>query len=224
PARARRASGGASPRPRNRRRSRTMAGARSRRSRARSRRAPRSEDRSACRRRLLRLAVDLSLPPIEQALALGARAVLREVIADQLDLGELRSLRRQLGLPIRGNLELLGLGAELLRLRRERPVDELARPLQVARALDDAERADLVARAFARRLDLDGKAGDRLGHAVVHEADADRRLAARHRLDRADARARVLVDVAVELPQIAERVLLAEELHDRRDGRVGGPG
>src|SRR5262249_62127079 len=89
-----------------------------------------------------------------------------------------------------------------------------------ARALDGAGRADLVAGALARRLDLDGESSDRLGDAVVHEADADRRLAARHRLDRTDAGARVLVDVAMKLPQVAKRLVLAEELHDRGDRRV----
>src|SRR6185436_1891245 len=153
--------------------------------------------------RLLRLAVDFSLPPLEQALALGARAVLREVVVDQLDVGEPRRLRRQLSLSVRRHLELLGVGAELLRLRRQCPVAELLRALEIARALDDAERADLVAGALAGRLDLHGEAGERFGDAVVHEADTDRRLAACDRLDRAHARPRVLVDVAVKLPQVA---------------------
>src|SRR5262249_15229179 len=123
-----------------------------------------------------------------------------------------------------GHLELLGLGAQLLRRRRQRPVDELLGALEIARALDDAEGADLVPGALAGRLDLHREAGDRLGDAVVHEADADRRLAARHRLDRPNARARVLVDVLVELSQVAERLILAEELYDRRDRRVRGAG
>src|SRR6185369_17696206 len=116
--------------------------------------------------------------------------------------------RRQLRLAVRRHLELLGIGAELLRRSRQRPVDELLRALEIAGALDDAERADLVPGALARRLDLYREAGERLGHAVVHEADADRRLAARHRLDRPHARTRVLVDVAVQLAQVAERLVL----------------
>src|SRR5207237_5000538 len=88
---------------------------------------------------LLRLAVDFSLPPLEQALALGARAVLREVVVDQLDVGEPRRLRRQPRLAVRRHLELPGFGTELLRRRGQRPVDELPGALEVARALDDAE-------------------------------------------------------------------------------------
>src|SRR5690348_4418434 len=105
-------------------------------------------------RRLLRLAVDFSLPPLEQALALGARPVLREIVVDQLDVGEARRLRRQLRLAVRRHLELLGVGAELLRRSRQRPVDELLGALEITGALDDAERADLVPGALARRLDL----------------------------------------------------------------------
>src|SRR6267143_4602112 len=147
---------------------------------------------------LLRLAVDLFLPPVDQPLALRFRAVLREVVVDQLDLGELRRLRGQLGLRVRGHLELLVVGAELLRRGRERPVEELLRVVQVACALDDAQRPDLVAGALARGLGLDRESGDGLGDAVVHEADADRGLTPRHRLDGAGARAGVLVHVLVQ--------------------------
>src|SRR5690348_17958500 len=48
---------------------------------------------SGMTRRLLRLAVDFSLPPPEQALAPGARPVLREIVVDQLDVGQARRLR-----------------------------------------------------------------------------------------------------------------------------------
>src|SRR5207247_10547859 len=43
---------------------------------------------------LPRQTIDLLLPPVDQPLPLGLGAVLREVVGDQLDLGELRRLRR----------------------------------------------------------------------------------------------------------------------------------
>ena len=127
---------------------------------------------------------DLLVPALEQALALGGRAVLREVVVDELDVGDLRRQRRDRRADVRRNLELLRLRAQRLRLRRQRPVVELLRVVQVARALDDRQRADFVAGAFARRDALHRKAGLRLGDDVVDERDARERLAARGRLDR----------------------------------------
>ena len=80
---------------------------------------------------------DLLVPALQQALALGGRAVLREIVVDELDVGE---LRRQWGNrrgDVGRDLELLRLVAQCLGLRRQRPIDELLRLVQVARALDD---------------------------------------------------------------------------------------
>ncbi len=131
------------------------------------------------------------------------------VVVDQLHVGELGRLGRQRRRLVRRHLELLGLRLELLRLGRQRPVIELLGVRHVARALDDAHRADLVARAFAGRRRLHREAGQRLGDAVMHEADRHHGLAARHRLHRRRARAGVGVDVGVHLLQVVERLVLA---------------
>src|SRR5439155_773249 len=192
-------------------------------------RLPRMLQINALRRRprpmvppLLRLAIDLFLPSLEQPLALRLRAVFREIIVDQLDLGELGSLGRQLGLQVGRHLELLVVGTDLLGRSGQRPVDELLGVVEAARALDDAERADLVSRALARGLGLDGETRDRFRNAVVQEADADRGLAPSHGLDGTGARARVLVHVLVLLLEVPKRLVLPEELDDGRDGDVGG--
>src|SRR5712692_4875180 len=84
-------------------------------------RLPRMLQTSALRRTpramvspLLRLAIDLFLPSLEQPLALHLRPVLREVVVDELDLCELGRLGGQLGLHVRRHLELFAVGAELL--------------------------------------------------------------------------------------------------------------
>src|SRR5437667_12373346 len=124
-------------------------------------RLPRMLQINALRRRprpmvppLLRLAIDLFLPSLEQPLALRLRAVLREIVVDQLDLGELGSLGRQLGLQVGRHLELLVVGTDLLGRSGQRPVDRLLVVDDAARALDDGERADRVDRALARGLAL----------------------------------------------------------------------
>ncbi|MNS64766.1 hypothetical protein D3C72_979050 [compost metagenome] len=55
----------------------------------------------------------------------------------------------------------------------------------------------------------------------MHEADGDRGFAARHRLDRAGARAGVLAHVLVQRLEVVEGLVLAHELHQRGDHGVG---
>ena len=120
--------------------------------------------------------------------------------------------------------ELEGLHRLGLRLHRggERPVVELLRLLLVAGAVDDRHRADLVAGALAGRDRDDREAGGGLGHGIVEEDDADRRLAEAGGLDRRRAGLGVLVDVGVEGLEVGEGLLLAHELHERREHGVGG--
>src|SRR5712692_4569751 len=167
--------------------------------------------------------VDLLVPLVEQAPALGRGAVLLEVVFDQLDVTELGRFLRNLGAAIGRRLELLASRPQRRSGRGERPVLELLGALEVARAVDHAERADLVAGALARRDPGDRKARHHLGDHVVHEAHADQRLAARYRLDRSHPRLRVLVDVRVQLLEVLEPLGLAHQLDDRRDRRVRGP-
>src|SRR5919106_1267401 len=116
--------------------------------------------------------VHLVVPLLEQARALVRAAVLLEVVVDELDLLQIRGLRRRHRIRVRGHLVRLRLGGELLCLRGQRPVVPLPGALRIARALDDAHRADLVAGALAGRDDLDREALDDLRHHVVHECDA----------------------------------------------------
>src|SRR5207248_10951943 len=83
--------------------------------------------------------VDFPFPALEQPFALGGRAVLREVVIDDLDRRQRRHLRRQLDVAIGRNREFLHVEADLLALRRQRPVDELARRFRIVRALDDRD-------------------------------------------------------------------------------------
>ena len=100
------------------------------------------------------------VPLGEQAAALGRRAVLGEVVVDELDVGELGRLRRDRRRLVRRHLVGLRVGAERLRLGRQRPVVPLLGAVEVARALDDRHRADLVAGALARRDGLHRRAVD----------------------------------------------------------------
>ncbi len=72
------------------------------------------------------------VPLGEQAAALGRRAVLGEVVVDQLDVGELGRLRRDRRRLVGRHLVGLRRGAERLRLGRQRPVVPLLGVVEVA--------------------------------------------------------------------------------------------
>ena len=147
--------------------------------------------------------VDFLLPALEQALALGGRAVLGDVVVDDLDVGEIRNLRRQRHVAVGRDRVFLDVEPDLLRVGGQRPVEEFLRVVEVARALDDRHRADLVADALAGQDRLDRKAAHDLVDHAVQDGAADADLAARDRGHRSDAGARVLVDVGVERLHVA---------------------
>src|SRR5690348_1619917 len=77
---------------------------------------------------LLRQRRDLLVPAREEARTLGRRAVLGEVVIDELDVGKLRRERRHRRALVRRKLiRDLRLEADGLRLRRQRPVVPLLR-------------------------------------------------------------------------------------------------
>lgn len=123
-------------------------------------------------------ALNLLLPLLEQAAALAGRTVLGEVVVDQLDLRQFGHQRRHLGVLVRRDREGLVRRADLLRRRGQRLVVELLGIVEVARALDDAHRADLVAGPLARGARRHRKAGRLFRHRVVQESHAHRRLTA----------------------------------------------
>src|SRR2546425_4283716 len=89
------------------------------------------------RRTSTRGRADVLFPPVEQPLARLARAELREVVVDDLDVGELRHLRRQRHAAVGGNRVLLDVEADFLAIDGQRPVDEFPRRVGIARAFDD---------------------------------------------------------------------------------------
>ena len=114
----------------------------------------------------------------------------------------------------------LGRRADRLAFGREGPVVPLLGVVEVLGALDDAHRADLVARAFARRDDLHRCAVHRLRHRVMLERDADQRFARGRRTRRRRAALGVLVDVLVHGLHEVEGLVLAHQLHQRGQHRV----
>ena len=72
--------------------------------------------------------------------------------------------------------------------------------------------------------DLDRRLVDHHRHDVVHEGDADGRLAERHGLGGSGARLGVLVDVLVQGLEVIEALVLAHDLDDRGQQRIGGAG
>src|ERR1700757_2542913 len=79
---------------------------------------------------------DLLVPLGEQPRALRRRAVLREIVVDELDLGEFRRLRRGARVLVGWNLVgHLRLRTDALRLRGKRPVVPLLGVLHVLGAL-----------------------------------------------------------------------------------------
>src|SRR5215472_18780249 len=111
-------------------------------------RSPRISKRGAgCDLALFWQREDFLVPSREQARALRGRAELREVVVDELDLGEFGRQRRHGRVLVRWKLvRHLGLEPDRLRLRRERPVVTLLGVVHVLRTLDDAHAADLVTR------------------------------------------------------------------------------
>src|SRR5689334_10322976 len=93
---------------------------------------------------------DLTIPALEQALALGRSAVLREVVIDQLDLRDFGRVRRDWRVDVRWELILVALRRQRLCFGRKRPVDEFLGDIEVARTFHDGERPDFVAGSFAR--------------------------------------------------------------------------
>src|ERR1700682_3378470 len=200
---------------------RTTAAAQSRLRRRRSRIESPSWRNSLARRAS---GVDFPLPSREQALALCRRAEFRRVVADELDVGQIRYLRRQQDIAIGRDGEFLEIEADLLRFRRQRPVEEFFRVVRMSRALDDRHRPDFVTDTFARQDGFHRKSTlDLIDHAMQHGA-ADRGLPADDRAHRSDAGTRVLVDVDIERLQVSERFVLAENLYQRRQHQIAGAG
>ena len=180
-------------------------------------------DERAFPARSARQRVDVLLPARDQAASLGARAVLRVVVVDQLDLLEVGHVA---GRPASPCSTAAGTGWSRRRtaapaasapIRRTSspargcfaPLTMLIEPISAPVPSDGVTVSTGKPCIFSLR-------------AVVHEADRDRGLAARHRLDRPGARARVLADVPVQALQVLEGLVLAHQLHQRRDHRVGG--
>ena len=71
---------------------------------------------------LLRKTVDVLLPALQEATALGRGAILGEVVIDELHLGQLGRLGRQRRRSVGRDLILLGLGADALGIGGEGPI------------------------------------------------------------------------------------------------------
>src|SRR4030095_14163567 len=139
---------------------------------------------------------------------------------DELDRAQVRRAGRDRHRLVRRRLEILEIAADLLRGRRQRELVELFRVLEILRALDDAHRAHFVAGSLARDDQLDGEAGRDLGDAVVQERYRDSRLATRYRADGPRTRTGIAVRVLVHALEELERLVLAEDLHERRERRI----
>jgi hypothetical protein len=96
--------------------------------------------------------------------------VLGVVVIDELDLAEVRHTRIDLGCLVLGNWNCLA-AAPISWAPVSAPIRRTFGRVGVARALDDAHRADLGAGAIARGDGLHRKALHLLARAVVHEAD-----------------------------------------------------
>src|SRR5438128_9364938 len=104
-------------------------------------------------------APDLRLEAGEQARALVLRAPPADLEIDQLHGGEIERVGRRLRVAVRRHLVRVGAVGELLCLLGERPVDERLRRLEVPRAVDDGDTADLVPGALVGRDQLEREPG-----------------------------------------------------------------
>ena len=106
----------------------------------------------------------------------------------------------------------------------KRPIDKQFGVIEVARALENADAAQLIAGAFARYDQLQRCALVFLQGVIVEEADANRRFTAGGVARRGYAGFGVLRDVRVQLFEVIEGFVFAPELDEGGKRGVSGAG